>query len=90
MNENAARLDWAGAGVRVPRRFVSPRVAAPGGRAGLGEPRSARGPREMADWASTIASHSWELAASRALVETARVRAERELRGWDSNPQPLG
>jgi MGT family glycosyltransferase len=26
MNENAARLDWAGAGVRVPRRFVSPRV----------------------------------------------------------------
>ncbi len=24
MNENAARLDWAGAGVRVPRRFVSP------------------------------------------------------------------
>jgi UDP:flavonoid glycosyltransferase YjiC (YdhE family) len=26
MNENAARLDWAGAGVRVPRRFVTPRV----------------------------------------------------------------
>ena len=25
MNENAARLDWAGAGVRVPRRFISPR-----------------------------------------------------------------
>ena len=31
MNENAARLDWAGAGVRVPRRFVSPRAAAAGG-----------------------------------------------------------
>jgi UDP:flavonoid glycosyltransferase YjiC (YdhE family) len=26
MNENAARLDWAGAGVRVPRQFVRPRV----------------------------------------------------------------
>jgi UDP:flavonoid glycosyltransferase YjiC (YdhE family) len=26
MNENAARVDWAGAGVRVPRRFVSPHV----------------------------------------------------------------
>ncbi len=26
MNENAARADWAGAGVRVPRRFASPRV----------------------------------------------------------------
>ncbi len=25
MSENAARLDWAGAGVRVPRRFISPR-----------------------------------------------------------------
>ena len=25
MNENAARVDWAGAGVRVPRRFISPR-----------------------------------------------------------------
>jgi UDP:flavonoid glycosyltransferase YjiC (YdhE family) len=26
MNENAARVDWAGAGVRLPRRFISPRV----------------------------------------------------------------
>jgi UDP:flavonoid glycosyltransferase YjiC (YdhE family) len=26
MNENAARVDWAGAGVRVPRRFATPRV----------------------------------------------------------------
>jgi UDP:flavonoid glycosyltransferase YjiC (YdhE family) len=25
MNENAARLDWAGAGVRLPWRFVKPR-----------------------------------------------------------------
>ena len=24
MNENAARVDWAGVGVRVPRRFVAP------------------------------------------------------------------
>jgi UDP:flavonoid glycosyltransferase YjiC (YdhE family) len=24
MNENAARVDWAGVGVRVPRRLVSP------------------------------------------------------------------
>lgn len=26
MNENSARVDWAGAGIRVPRRFISPRV----------------------------------------------------------------
>jgi UDP:flavonoid glycosyltransferase YjiC (YdhE family) len=25
MSENAARLDWAGAGVRIPRRFIAPR-----------------------------------------------------------------
>ena len=25
MNENAARIDWAGVGVRVPRRFTTPR-----------------------------------------------------------------
>lgn len=25
MNENAARLAWAGAGIRLPRRFISPR-----------------------------------------------------------------
>jgi UDP:flavonoid glycosyltransferase YjiC (YdhE family) len=25
MNENAARVDWAGVGVRVPRRFIAPR-----------------------------------------------------------------
>jgi UDP:flavonoid glycosyltransferase YjiC (YdhE family) len=25
MNENAARIDWAGVGVRVPRRLVGPR-----------------------------------------------------------------
>lgn len=25
MNENAARLDWSGAGVRLPRRFIAPR-----------------------------------------------------------------
>ncbi len=25
MNENASRVSWAGAGVRVPQRFISPR-----------------------------------------------------------------
>ncbi len=33
MNENAARLDWAGAGARLPRRFVSARTIRAGGRA---------------------------------------------------------
>ena len=38
MNENAARLDWAGAGVRVPRRFVTPRVLRLAVERALGEP----------------------------------------------------
>jgi len=51
MNENAARLDWAGAGVRIPRRLVSPsavRLAV--GRA-LTEPALATRARELAAWA---------------------------------------
>lgn len=38
MNENAARVDWAGVGVRLPGRLV-------GARAGAGRPARARAPR---------------------------------------------
>jgi UDP:flavonoid glycosyltransferase YjiC (YdhE family) len=65
MNENAARLDWAGAGVRVPRRFVSPRSIRLAVERAL-EERSIRvRARELAQWAR---SHDAGLAASR-LVE---------------------
>ncbi len=42
MNENAARLDWAGAGVRIPRRFVSPDRSASRSSAHWANPRSVR------------------------------------------------
>ena len=42
MNENAARLDWAGAGVRIPRRFVSPAPCASPSSERSRTPRSAR------------------------------------------------
>ncbi len=51
MNENAARLDWAGAGVRVPRRFVSPRSIRLAVQRALAEPSIRRRAHEMADWA---------------------------------------
>jgi len=51
MNENAARLDWAGAGVRVPRRFLSPRVLRLAVERALNEPAIARRARELGDWA---------------------------------------
>jgi UDP:flavonoid glycosyltransferase YjiC (YdhE family) len=50
MNENAARLDWAGAGVRLPRRFISPRSLRLAVERCLGDPSIRARAREMADW----------------------------------------
>jgi MGT family glycosyltransferase len=52
MNENAARVDWAGAGVRVPRRFLSPRVLRLAVERALGDNSIRERARELADWAS--------------------------------------
>jgi UDP:flavonoid glycosyltransferase YjiC (YdhE family) len=51
MNENAARLDWAGAGVRVPRRFVSARPLRLAVQRAIGEPAIRASARELAGWA---------------------------------------
>ncbi len=53
MNENAARLDWSGAGVRVPRRFVSPLGVRLAVERALGEPSIRARAREMAAWNAT-------------------------------------
>jgi UDP:flavonoid glycosyltransferase YjiC (YdhE family) len=53
MNESAARLDWSGAGVRVPRRFVSPRVLRLAVERALGTPSIRARARELARWAHT-------------------------------------
>jgi UDP:flavonoid glycosyltransferase YjiC (YdhE family) len=52
MNENAARVDWAGAGVRIPRRFISPRPLRRAVEHALGEPSIRARARELADWAT--------------------------------------
>ncbi len=52
MNENAARLDWAGAGVRLPRRFVSPRPLRLAVERALSEPSIRARAGEFADWAT--------------------------------------
>jgi MGT family glycosyltransferase len=51
MNENAARLDWAGAGVRVPRRFVTPRVLRLAVERALEDGAIRARARELAGWA---------------------------------------
>jgi UDP:flavonoid glycosyltransferase YjiC (YdhE family) len=52
MNETAARVDWAGCGVRVPRRLCRPRPIALAVQRALGDPRRARRAREIAAWAA--------------------------------------
>ena len=52
MNENAARLAWAGAGVRLPRRFISPRPLRHAVEQVLGEPSIRERARKLAAWAS--------------------------------------
>lgn len=51
MNENAARLDWAGAGVRLPRRFIAPRPLRLAVERALGDRAIAERARELAAWA---------------------------------------
>lgn len=50
MNENAARADWAGAGVRIPRRLVGPRTVRLAVERALGEPGIRASARDLAGW----------------------------------------
>jgi UDP:flavonoid glycosyltransferase YjiC (YdhE family) len=51
MNENAARLDWAGAGVRIPQRLLGPRSVRLGVERILSDGAIAARAREMSRWA---------------------------------------
>jgi UDP:flavonoid glycosyltransferase YjiC (YdhE family) len=73
MNENAARLDWAGAGVRVPRRFASPRVLRLAVERALGDTSIRARDAELATWAR---EHDSGVTAA-ALVERLAARAPR-------------
>jgi UDP:flavonoid glycosyltransferase YjiC (YdhE family) len=58
MNENSARLDWAGAGVRIPHRFISPRPLRLAVERALNEPAIRARARALAGWARTHDSES--------------------------------
>jgi UDP:flavonoid glycosyltransferase YjiC (YdhE family) len=51
MNENAARVDWANVGVRIPRRLVGPRAVRLAVDRALAEPQLAATARGLAAWA---------------------------------------
>ena len=50
MAENASRVDWAGLGVRLPRRFATPRGVRAAVSRALGEPRLRERARAVAAW----------------------------------------
>jgi UDP:flavonoid glycosyltransferase YjiC (YdhE family) len=52
MNETAARLDWAGVGVRIPRRLCHPRAIALAVQRALAEPHLRTRTRVLAAWAA--------------------------------------
>jgi UDP:flavonoid glycosyltransferase YjiC (YdhE family) len=52
MNENAARVAWSGAGLRLPRRFISPRPLRLAVEHALQDETMRARARELADWAA--------------------------------------
>jgi UDP:flavonoid glycosyltransferase YjiC (YdhE family) len=71
MNENAARLAWAGAGIRVPRRFTSDRVVRLAVERTLDDVELRARAREFGRWAS---EHDAGEAAARLVEELAGRR----------------
>jgi UDP:flavonoid glycosyltransferase YjiC (YdhE family) len=75
MSENAARLDWAGAGVRLPRRFVTPRTVRAAVERVLQEPSIAARARQLAAWSQAHDPGAAAAALVERLAEQAAARA---------------
>jgi UDP:flavonoid glycosyltransferase YjiC (YdhE family) len=72
MNETAARADWAGVGVRLPRRFVTPRGVRLAVERALEDPSIGARVGELAAW---MASHDAGARAAELVEELAARRA---------------
>jgi UDP:flavonoid glycosyltransferase YjiC (YdhE family) len=91
MNENAIRVAWAGAGLSLPWRFSRPAPLRWAARRILGDLTFTRRAAELAAWRR---ENDGALRGAE-LVERFAGSGEntlplQKLRGWDSNPQPLG
>jgi UDP:flavonoid glycosyltransferase YjiC (YdhE family) len=71
MNENAARIDWAGVGVRLPRRWVTPRGVRLAVTRALATPSLRARARDLAAW---TAEHDGAATAADAVEELANSR----------------
>jgi UDP:flavonoid glycosyltransferase YjiC (YdhE family) len=91
MGENAARVDWAAVGVRVPWRLLSPRTLRLAVARVL-EPAAgyAAAAAKIATWAAANDAPTRAAELVEALASGRSIRPAGELRGWDSNPQPNG
>src|SRR5437764_454478 len=81
MNENAARAAWAGAGVRVPRRFVTPRVIRLAVQRAPDDRAMRSRARELGAWA---AAHDAGAAASELIEALAAASKAASTRGRES------
>ncbi|HEU0318539.1 MAG TPA: nucleotide disphospho-sugar-binding domain-containing protein [Solirubrobacteraceae bacterium] len=88
MNENAARVDWAGVGVRVPRLLISPLTVRLAVTRALADTSIRRGAARLAAWGADHDAGARAAALVEDLAAGRRSVAAAELRGWDSNPQP--
>jgi UDP:flavonoid glycosyltransferase YjiC (YdhE family) len=73
MNENAARIDWAGVGVRLPRRFITPRPLRRAVERALTDPGIRTRVDELAGWS---AAHDAADTAASLVERLARSGAE--------------
>jgi MGT family glycosyltransferase len=89
MSETAMRVTWAKAGLSLPWRLCRPNPLRWAARRILDDPSFAARAGELAAWAKQNdgAERGAELVEQ---LAAAKSGGNRELRGWDSNPQPLG
>jgi UDP:flavonoid glycosyltransferase YjiC (YdhE family) len=73
MAENAARADWAGVGVRLPWRLLTPTTVRLAARQALADPALRQRARGLADWAAEhdAATRAAELVEALAVAERA-------------------
>ncbi len=92
MAENAARVDWAGAGVRLPWPLVGPHTVRLAVRRALSLPALGARAAQLGAWTGTHdgAARAADLVTELGRLGSGEVVAGMKLRGWDSNPQHFG
>ena len=89
MSETAMRVSWAGLGLSLPWRLCRPAPLLWAARRILGDPSFERRVAVLSRWSSNHNGAERGAELIERLVQRGASRAQK-LRGWGSNPQPLG